>query len=78
LADLIHDFGSGMKCSFPAQRKGLTEWKAKIGDYVQDIAREALFSEWSFLRIEGECADRVMKIDFYCLAGYNVDLISKM
>ena len=78
MADLIHDFGLGMKCSFPAQRKGLTEWKAKIGDYVQDIAREALFSEWSFLRNVGECAERVMKIDLYRLLGYKADLISKM
>jgi len=35
-ADLIHDFGSEMKCSFPAQREGLTEWKAEIGNWVQD------------------------------------------
>jgi len=33
-ADLIHHFGSGMKCSFPEQREGLTEWKAEIGDCV--------------------------------------------
>ena len=58
-------------------RKWLTDWKAEIGDYVQDLSREALFSEWSFPRNEGECANRVMKIDFYYLAGYNVDLISK-
>lgn len=50
-ADLIHNFGSGMpvlseaevKCSFPGHRKGLTEWKAEIGDCVQDICSEALF-----------------------------------
>ena len=42
-ADLIHDFGSGMKCSFPAQREGLAEWKAEIGDCVQDLGSEALF-----------------------------------
>ena len=36
-ADLIHNFGSGMQCSFPEHREGLTEWKAEIGDYVQDI-----------------------------------------
>ena len=60
MADLIHDFGSEMECSFPAQRKGLTEWKAKIGDYVQDLSREALFSECSFSRNVEECAERVL------------------
>ncbi|WP_194549903.1 hypothetical protein [Zobellia nedashkovskayae] len=57
MADLIHDFGSVMECSFPAQRKGLTEWKAKIGSCVQDLGSEALFSKWSFLRNEEECAE---------------------
>jgi len=42
-ADLIHNFGSGMKCSFPEHREGLTEWKAEIGDCVQDVCNEALF-----------------------------------
>ncbi|OYX25793.1 MAG: hypothetical protein B7Z06_06735 [Flavobacteriales bacterium 32-35-8] len=27
----------GMQCSFPAKRKGVTEWKVKSGDCVQDL-----------------------------------------
>jgi hypothetical protein len=27
-----------MKCSFPEKRKGLTEWKVKSVDYVQDFS----------------------------------------
>tara|TARA_Y100001933_G_C18986069_1_gene558561 strand:- start:1250 stop:1615 length:366 start_codon:yes stop_codon:yes gene_type:complete len=46
-ADSIHNFGSGKKCSFPAQREGLAEWKAKIRDCVQDIFSEALFPKCS-------------------------------
>lgn len=42
LADAIHDFGSEMQRSVPAQRTGLAEWKVKIGDCVQDRCREAL------------------------------------
>jgi len=42
-ADLIYNFGSGMKCSFPEHRVGLTEWKAEIADCVQDLRIEALF-----------------------------------
>lgn len=28
-----------MKCSFPAKWKGLTKWKVKSGDYVQDFSQ---------------------------------------
>ena len=66
-ADLIHNFGSGMKCSFPEYWEGLTEWEAEIGDCVQDIYREALFPKCSFLRNVGEWAERVMKTDFYLI-----------
>jgi hypothetical protein len=34
-----------MKRTVPAQRIGLAEWKAEIGDDVQDIYSEALFAE---------------------------------
>jgi len=60
-ADLIHNFGKGMKCSFPEHREGLTEWKAKIGDCVQDIYRDALFPKCSFWRNAGECTEWVIK-----------------
>ena len=57
-ADLIHNFGSGMKCSFPEKREGLTEWKAEIGDCVQDICSEALFPECSgFLLFQQETVE---------------------
>ena len=62
LADAIHDFGSGMKCSFPEHREGITEWKVEIGDCVQDLFREALFPECSFSRNTGKCADRALII----------------
>ena len=58
-ADSIPNFGSGMKCSFPEHREGLTEWKAEIGDCVQDICSEALFPKWSgclpFRQASAEC-----------------------
>lgn len=44
-ADLIHNFGKGMKCSFPEKREELAEWKATIGNCVQEICSEALFPE---------------------------------
>ena len=40
-------------------REGLTEWKTEIGDCVQEICSEALFTECSFSRNEGECAEWV-------------------
>ncbi|HBC04258.1 MAG: hypothetical protein CL528_00575 [Aequorivita sp.] len=45
------------KYSFPEKREGLTEWKAEIGDCVQDLCSEALFPKCSFSRNEGECAE---------------------
>jgi hypothetical protein len=50
-ADLIHAFYLGMKSSFPAKRKGLTEWKVKSEDQVQDILMKlffwkVVFTEW--------------------------------
>jgi len=51
-----------MKCSFPEHREGLTEWKAKIGDCVQDICSEALFPKCSFSGNAGECAEWLMKL----------------
>jgi len=41
-----------MKCSFQAERKGLTEWKVKSEDYVQDLVNEALCLECSFYGME--------------------------
>ncbi|MBO0354892.1 hypothetical protein J0656_12785 [Muricauda ruestringensis] len=47
-----------MKCSFPEKREGLTEWKAEIGDCVQDICSEALFPECSgFLLFQQETVE---------------------
>ena len=57
-----------MKCSFPEHREGLTEWKAEIGDCVQDMYREALFPKCSFLRNVGECAKRIKETIY----SYNV------
>jgi hypothetical protein len=61
---LLHGFGLGMQRPVPAQRTGLAQWKVEIGDGVQDFCREALFPECSFLRNEGECAERIMKLYF--------------
>ncbi|WP_164674727.1 hypothetical protein [Flagellimonas maritima] len=38
-----------MKYSFPVQPEGLTEWKAEIGNCVQDLLRRGSLSEmqWS-------------------------------
>lgn len=38
-------FRIGMERSVPAQRIGQAEWKAEIGDGVQDLCSEALFPE---------------------------------
>ena len=35
---------------FPAGREGQAEWKAEIGDGVQDLSRKALCPECSFSR----------------------------
>ena len=58
-ADLIHNFGSVMKCSFPEYREGSTKWTAEIGDCVQDFFSEALCLEYD----ERERAERIMKTD---------------
>lgn len=51
----------GMKCSFPEKRKGLTEWKVKSVDYVQDFDNEALFLECSFYGMEGNVLNGIVK-----------------
>ncbi len=48
--DLIHDFGLGTQRSIPEKREGLAKWKAKNGDCVQDLFREALCPKCSFSR----------------------------
>lgn len=73
LADAIHDFGLEMKCSFPENREGLTEWKVEIGDGVQDFCSEALFPKCSFSRNAGEWAERVMKMDCPYVVGFKAD-----
>ena len=67
-----------MKCSIPEHREGLTEWKAKIGDCVQDFCREALFPKCSFLRNVGECAERIKKTIYPYYAGFKADLTLKV
>ena len=52
----------GMKRSFPAKRKGLTQWKVKSVDYVQDFVNEALFLECSFYGMEGNVLNGLTKI----------------
>ena len=67
-----------MKCSFPEHREGLTEWKAKIGDCVQDMCSEALFPKCSFWRNAGECAERIKKTIYSHYAGFKADLTLKV
>jgi hypothetical protein len=58
-ADLTHNFISEMKCSFPEYRKGLTKWKAEIGDCVQGLSNEALLPKCSFSWNEGNMLNRI-------------------
>lgn len=41
------------------------QWKAEIGDGVQDLGSEALFPKLSFSRNVGESAERDLKAVFY-------------
>jgi hypothetical protein len=77
-ADAIRYFDSGMKCSFPEYREGLTKWKVKIEDCIQDLCREALFPECSFSQNEGKCAYRIMKIVYQLEAEFKADLTLMM
>ncbi|GLB52757.1 hypothetical protein NBRC110019_17970 [Neptunitalea chrysea] len=63
-ADSVHDFGLGMESPFPEDREGLTEWKAEIGDGVQDFLGKLFARNAAFREMEGNVLSGLGKTDY--------------